>query len=290
MGYPVYILSVLLVILGVVIVVQRKKISDLRSQLHRIDKRLTFHLHQDDFKVKLISILAHDFRGAFMNIISLMDFYKKGQVPAERFAGLFEELKSTSKNNLTAFENTLAWVRTQLKGYSYKPLPVSVSEALARAVENNISEIKRKKISLSLKGDEESRIIFADPQLLGFILNNLLNNAIKYSHPEGVVECVVGAGRDNMIKIQVTDYGVGMDAGTKDAIFDHDKTIFTGTAGEKGAGIALLICKDFTEIQHGVLEIASEEGGGSVFTLHIPGKTGDIAAVFCSSGCDSLYS
>ncbi|WP_158640667.1 sensor histidine kinase [Anseongella ginsenosidimutans] len=253
----------------------------------------TFKGEQDDFRIKLISILAHDFRGAFMNIISLMDFYKKGQVPPERFDMLFSELKSTSQNNLRSFENTLKWVKTRLKGYTYKAVAINASEALQESIKNNISEIKRKKISLTIKGDEEGCIIYADPQLLGFVLNNLLNNAVKYSYPGTVIECIIESGGDRpdkMVKVQIVDYGVGMDTETRDAIFCHEKTIYTGTAGEKGAGIALLICKDFVDIQQGTLEIASEPGNGSVFTLTIPGETGKTATVFCNSEPGSYYS
>jgi len=214
---------------------------------------------RDRFEIKLVSMLAHNFRGSFVNIISLMDFYKKGQVSPDQFEDLFEELKATSKQHLASFEITLRWLKTQLPGFVYKPLAISASDSVRDAIRNNISEIERKKISLRVIGGNERWFFYADPELLGFVLNNLLNNAVKYSFPSGKIECIIGGIRDKngtMVKVQIVDHGLGMDAKTRESLFCHDKTIYTGTEGEKGAGIALLICKEFIELQGGRIEDA----------------------------------
>jgi len=282
MGYPFYILLMLLLAAGVVAFVQWKKIlglkrllnaaeqqrQDLYFEKERLQKVIDTHSERRDFKVKLISMLAHDFRGAFMNIISLMDYYKSGDIPLESFSSLFEELKSTSRKNLDAFENTLAWVRTQLEGYKFNPQPLSVFQVIKKAVDNNRSEIKRKGISLSIKGEKEVQML-ADAHLLDFVVNCLVNNAVKFSHPGGTVDCVIKNGPGNHVQLIVADSGVGMDEKTRASVFSHDKTIYTGTLGEKGAGIALLICKDFIEIQQGKLDVVSSEGGGAAFTLSL---------------------
>lgn len=282
MGYPFYIISLLALAAVVMIFVQRQTILKLRRRLTFTSKQykdlvsahehaknaIRLNLERHDFKIKLISLLAHDFRGAFMNIIALMDFYEKGEVPAESFSNLFEELKSTSRKNLNEFESTLVWVKTQMDGYEFRAEPVNISKAIANAVRNNSSEIKRKEITLSVKGDHDVEIL-ANIQLLSFVLNSLVNNAVKFSLPGASVDCVIRKEEES-VQVHVTDFGVGMKAKTLDAIFSHDKTIYTGTLGEKGAGIALVISKDFVEIQHGSLEAVSEEGTGSVFTLSLP--------------------
>lgn len=289
MGY-FYLLAALLIIALAVIFYQFRKIRRLEGNLSGMvpaDRAPESEGPQRDrFEIKLVSMLAHNFRGSFVNIISLMDFYKKGQVPPDQFEDLFEELKATSAQHLASFEITLRWLKTQLPGFVYKPLAISASDSVRDAIRNNISEIERKKISLRVIGGNERWFFYADPELLGFVLNNLLNNAVKYSFPSGKIECIIGGIRDKngtMVKVQIVDHGLGMDAKTRESLFCHDKTIYTGTEGEKGAGIALLICKEFIELQGGRIEVESEIGQGAVFAVYIPGKTENPAEASCNS-------
>lgn len=223
----------------------------------------------EDFKIKLIAMLAHDFRGAFLNMLSLMDFYQRGEIPEESFPELFEELRTVSRNNLNAFENTLQWAKTQIGGYTYRPAPVAVSGVLSEIAGLYDSELKRKNISLSVQGDPDVKML-ADIHLLRFVLGNLLHNAIKFSYPGGQVDFRIASVEQGIAEVQVIDYGTGMAEETLQTLFRHDKVIHTGTLDEKGAGIALVICKDFAKMQHGTLAATSAPGEGAVFTLRLP--------------------
>lgn len=274
MVYLYCILSLLVFVAGGIIYIQRKNIFRLKKELDGSVKKyqelVSERRRRHDFKIKLISMLTHDFCGTFRNIISLMELYQNRDIPEESFAVLFEELKSTSRNNLDAFERTLKWVKTQIDGYKYCPEPVSISQAINDAVKCNRSEFRRKEISVSVKGDKEAKML-ADIQLMRFVLNSIINNGVKFSHRGGVIECEIRKQNDNRIQVHIADSGIGMDAKTLNALFSPDKTLYNGTLGEKGAGIALLICKDFVEIQRSKLDAVSRKGKGSVFILTVPG-------------------
>lgn len=241
----------------------------LKAESGEVEKPPKEEASSEDFKIKLIAMLAHDFRGAFLNMLSLMDFYQRGEIPEESFSELFEELKVVSRNNLNAFGNTLQWVKTQMGGYVYKPGPVAVAGLMGEIAGLYDSELKRKNISLSVQGDADIKML-ADAHLLRFVLGNLLHNAIKFSYPGGQVDCRITSVEQGTAEVQIIDQGTGMAEETLQSLFQHDKVIHTGTLGEKGAGIALVICKDFAKMQHGTLAAASAPGKGAVFTLRLP--------------------
>ncbi len=93
--------------------------------------------------------------------------------------------------------------------------------------------------------------------MLATVLRNLVSNAIKFTLPGGTI--TVAARREgDEVEISVTDTGVGMPPGRVDDLFRLDRrTTTNGTAGERGSGLGLLLCRDLVERQGGVLEVRS---------------------------------
>lgn len=111
--------------------------------------------------------------------------------------------------------------------------------------------------------------IYSDPLRLKIIFNNLVSNAIKFSDPSKFqqkisISCHV---TDQMLKIEVEDNGIGIQPHQKDKIFD----MFYVTLHEnRGSGLGLYITKETVSKLGGRIEVASEVGEGSCFTLYIP--------------------
>jgi len=110
---------------------------------------------------------------------------------------------------------------------------------------------------------------FADSSMMLAVVRNLINNAIKFTRPGGTVKisaCLAG----EFVKITVEDDGVGMNKVTIDKLFKiGEKIVSRGTAGERGSGFGLILCKDFVIKNGGDMIVESEEGKGSrfIFTL-----------------------
>jgi len=127
---------------------------------------------------------------------------------------------------------------------------------------SNLNEIKFFK-------DLSVETIYSDPLRLKIILNNLVSNAIKFSDPlkfeqKISIYCKVA---DQMLKIQVEDNGIGIQPHQKDKIFD----MFYVTLHEnRGSGLGLYITKETVSKLGGRIEVSSEVGEGSCFTLYIP--------------------
>ena len=106
--------------------------------------------------------------------------------------------------------------------------------------------------------------------MLATIFRNLISNAIKFTHSGGKVS-VTCKEKDGQLEIRIEDNGCGMTQDVLDTLFYMDKICHTtGTAGEKGTGLGLLLCKDLLEKHNGQINVVSKKGHGTTFIIHLP--------------------
>jgi signal transduction histidine kinase len=131
------------------------------------------------------------------------------------------------------------------------------------------TEVAQQKDITILNEVDESLSIIADRNHMGLVIRNLLANAIKFNRPGGLIrisERRVG----EFFEISVTDSGIGMTPRDLGRLFNA-ATHFTnpGTHQEKGAGIGLLLTKEFIEKDGGSIWATSDLGKGSTFTFTV---------------------
>ncbi len=113
--------------------------------------------------------------------------------------------------------------------------------------------------------------VLADPMGLEQILENLVDNAIKYGKPNGEVT-VTGAARGERVVITVSDDGPGIAAVHLPRLFERFYRVDPGRARERGGtGLGLAIVKHLTEAMGGSVSVASTLGTGTTFTVELPG-------------------
>ncbi len=109
-----------------------------------------------------------------------------------------------------------------------------------------------------------------DARLIRRVLSNIVENAIKYSPPNSVVK-ITSKEDPNWIRVSITDQGVGIPPEEQEKVFakfyrcDNDKT-----RENKGTGLGLYLVKYFVELHEGIIELKSELGKGSTFTVSLP--------------------
>ncbi|HIE53079.1 MAG TPA: ATP-binding protein, partial [Armatimonadetes bacterium] len=112
--------------------------------------------------------------------------------------------------------------------------------------------------------------IEADRESIEKILTNLVNNAIKYS-PEGGTVTVQVVRHDNGVRLSVQDEGIGIPEDQRGKIFERLETgDWDDTRAEQGPGIGLFMVKHLVEAHGGTIEVESEVGKGSTFTVTLP--------------------
>lgn len=135
------------------------------------------------------------------------------------------------------------------------------------------AEFRRVDIAFSMQwpgaADGDPVRALADATRLTQVLVNLLGNAAKYNRPGGRVT-LVGEVSGARLSLAVRDTGRGMTPAQRERLFEPFDRLGLETSGIAGTGIGLVITRRLIELMQGTLEVASEPGVGSVFTVHLP--------------------
>jgi len=246
-------------------ITQRKKADQV---LHENQLKLNELIATKD---KFFSIIAHDLRSPFNSILGLLDLLHSqydtfNDSERKDYIRLIAENTGTT---LSLLENLLVWANSQRGRITYQPVKQKLISILNSVTDTFISALNLKTIKLDIFVPDETDI-FADTNMLTTILQNLISNAIKYSHPGGTIT-ITAEHLDDGVKVIVSDTGTGMNEETRSKLFSLVKEVsMPGTANEKGSGLGLILCKDFIDKHHGKIDVRSEPGKGSQFIFTIP--------------------
>lgn len=256
-----------LLILGLIYVYNRsaresrmatKRLKEINRMMMDKNRQLQRH---DDFKNKLLSILAHDFRLPLSHIISVTTLFQQKDIKPEQFQEIANSISAMAAETLQLFETVLNWVKSQLAGFQYKAEPFLLQELWDEAMEPMMADITDKALDLDVEIPNRLAIL-ADREMLQFVHRNLLHNAIKYSHRGGPVSIVARRKNDRVI-IRVTNGGTGIHELDMPYMFTHRVPSAITRETGRGAGLALIICKDFIEKMNGTIKVESD---GDSFT------------------------
>jgi len=146
--------------------------------------------------------------------------------------------------------------------------PVNLSELIERRVSSQRSYTT--KHEFEVRCDDSFPTIEADEDKVDQILTNLLSNAVKYSPEGGRIE-VAAQDNDTYITVSVKDEGIGIPPEHLDRIFARFHRVDNrDTRQAGGTGIGLYLVKHLVEAHHGTIEVKSEVGKGSTFTITLP--------------------
>jgi signal transduction histidine kinase/ligand-binding sensor domain-containing protein len=221
-------------------------------------------------KDRFFSIVAHDIRGplgTLSGFTSLLAYHSE-TMDIKEVQFVAKDLDKAVKNTLELTENLLTWARGQMNNINFNPQAVDLDKIIFANIDLLSSTAHKKGISIThhLNASEQ---VYVDPEHLHFIVRNLISNAIKFTPANGQIS-VQTQDREDAIEISVQDSGIGMDAQYLEAIFNIDANISrTGTSGEKGTGLGLILCKDFIEKNGGKMTIQSQPGNGSCFSFTV---------------------
>jgi len=147
---------------------------------------------------------------------------------------------------------------------------VDITGLLTEVISRFEHVARAKQVSLNLVGVQESVSASVDPRQIQTAISNLVENAIKYTNPHGSV-AVEARINDGMLIVVVHDTGVGIPAEHLDRIFERFYRVDVARSrGTGGTGLGLAIVRHVATNHGGEVNVRSQQGEGSTFTLRIP--------------------
>ncbi len=245
----------------------------------------------NETKDKFISIISHDLRSPFNSILGFADMLLENpDAPLEKRIEQIKFIKNSSQNLLNLINSLFDWTRLQTGRLKVEPEKIDASKVVDDAISLHLGNAIKKNIELRSKLKKDLSI-YADPNLLLQVFNNLISNAIKFTNEGGIVEVNSVINPDERyIEFVVKDNGVGISREDQSKLLRVDTKLTTpGTAGERGSGLGLSFCNEIVRQHGGKFRIESEVGLGSSFYFTLPHTSSNILLVDNSSNDRILY-
>ncbi len=224
-------------------------------------------------KDKFFSIIAHDLRNPFLGFFKLADYLHEefDKMDKEDIREMINDIYGSAEKLNKLLENLLAWSRIQLG----KVKPHYDKYLLEQIIDMNVNLfsdlIKSKNINIEITVPDSLEIV-TDLQMFNTILRNIISNAVKFTHLFGKVNISAIADSD-VIRLSIKDDGIGMSEDEISKLFSIDTQILkTGTAGEAGTGLGMILTKELLDKLGYCINVKSELDRGTTFTISIPIK------------------
>lgn len=222
-------------------------------------------------KDKFFSIIAHDLKNPFSSILGFSDILSRewDDFDEKTKQTFIRSISLASQSTYRLLENLLMWSRTQTGGIQFLPEPIDLSNVALEAIKVTAGQADAKKIKVISQIPFDSEVV-ADENMLQTIFRNLLTNAIKFSHPGGMVTMSVSTDEDSS-QIEISDEGIGISPEDQARLFKIDQNVKrAGTDNETGSGLGLLLCHELISKHGGRIWVESELGKGSRFIFVLP--------------------
>lgn len=222
-----------------------------------------------ELKSRFISTTSHEFRTpltAILSSLQLVQRYRK-KWSDEKLEDQFLRVKNSIFYLTKLLDDTLTISYAESGRIIFNPQPVDLY-ALCQELIEDVKHKANAEHKILFRFQSQQHEFCLDVKLVRMILLNLLSNAFKYSPAGGKVKISVTFS-NKVIKITVSDEGIGIPANDKEHLFSP--FFRAGNTVEfEGTGLGLSIVKKAVELHKGIVQVQSEPNEGTVFTVKIP--------------------
>lgn len=240
-----------------------KAFRDLSESFNQMTDELAgIELLRSDF----INNFSHEFKTPIASILGFARLLKKETVSEKKRAQYLDIIISECRRLSALSSNVLSLSKVESISVLADVAACPAAEQIREAILQLEQKWEKKEIEFDLHLADCR--IHANPDLLKQVWVNLIDNAVKFSPPGGVIS--IRAGREcGSFFFRITDQGAGMDPGTQEKIFDR---FFQGDLSHatEGNGLGLCLVKKIVSLHRGAVHVSSRPGEGSTFTVTLP--------------------
>ena len=256
-------LSFMLVVFGIVRYFWLRKSMQAETLMERLDKEKQEEISQ--MKIRFYVNISHELRTPLTLIVAPL------QELLSRISGHWEHEQllyiQRNTNRLLHLVNQLMdYRRAELGIFELRLVSANAYKRVLNSFMNYESLSKKKDIDYNFYTELQDKELLFDENYLDLIVNNLLSNAFKYTE-EGESITVKLYQEASDLVLQVTDTGIGIPKEKQEKIFER---FYQVESGREGSGIGLSLVQRLVQLHHGRIELESEPGKGSTFSIYLP--------------------
>ena len=224
-------------------------------------------------KSDFVSVVSHEFRSPLTSVRQLGEMLMRGRVPSEERRQQYYELITRESDRLARLmESVLDFSRMEEGRKQYRFEPLDTTAWLRALAQDFQAEVAAQGVSIEAGVPEELPVLVADREALTSAVQNLLDNAVKYS-PGCKTVWLEAEPSDSSLIIRVRDRGVGIAEQDRKHIFEKFYRGGSETSRRvKGVGLGLSLVKQIAAAHRGSVQVESRPGQGSTFTILVPVK------------------
>ncbi|MBO2517697.1 MAG: hypothetical protein CW338_10615 [Clostridiales bacterium] len=240
----------------------------------------------DRVKTEFLFNMSHDIRTPMNAILGYTNIALNHIEEPERVSDSLKKIKTSGGHLLSLINDILEMSRIEAGRMEIINAPINIYDVTESITGMSTALAATRDVAFrTVIDDIADPYIYADELHTNQIIINLISNAIKYTNPGGEVEYRIEqltAPADGIAKYRVTvkDNGIGMSEEFQKHLFESFSREKTSTVSrQEGAGLGLAIVKRIVDLMGGTISVQSRQGVGSVFTMELPLKVMDEAAV-----------
>jgi signal transduction histidine kinase len=258
-----------------------------RNLQHSLEKLRESDRHKTEF----FSNISHELRTPLMMILSPLEQMARREPRecSEQTRSLLGVASVNAQRLLKLINQLLDFAKLESGHARLRPEAVALNEFIERLAASARPLAEQRGLSLALELDAAVGVITADEEKLDTIVTNLISNAIKFTPGGGRVTIRTGIAASDMsvfddpqVLIEIEDTGIGIDEQNFVRLFRRFSQVDGSTSREfAGTGLGLALVKELVELHEGRVDVVSEPGRGSRFSVTLPARcaqTGGSAA------------
>ena len=243
-----------------------------RIQLLKQKEEAELAARAEDLRNDLLAGLSHDLRTPLASILGSASTLAEGEheLSARAKADLVSTIQEETLRMTRLVTNLLDMARLTRGFAALKREWIPVDELIGSVRHRLAAMLRHRSVSVAL--DADVPLAYVDGLLFEQVLQNLLENALKYS-PEGspieIFSEHLTRGGERLLRITIADRGIGVPAGAKRSIFEKFHRAVPESA-QSGIGLGLALCKSIVYLHGGDIGVEDRDGGGSAFWVAVP--------------------
>ncbi len=230
------------------------------------------HRHLSNLKTEFVSNVSHELRTPVSSIRAFSEMISSGRVVESSKVKLFgQHIESESKRLAQLIENILDFSKLESGDQTYNKEPVCINSLVAECVFAYQGRLDHPDVKVQFHDSCSNPLsIEAEKDTIQLVFNNLIDNAVKYGPDNNEVNVRLDAREDQVI-ISVSDNGYGIAANDQSKVFERFHRVGDGLVHHvRGTGLGLAIARQIVLDHDGTIQLQSEIGKGSTFTVSLP--------------------